>query len=37
VNAELDCGRLASVFGISPRPWRDALHDVMTEMRETAA
>lgn len=37
VNAELDCGRLASVFGVSPRPWREALGEVMAEMRETAA
>ena len=37
VNAELDCARLETVFGVSPRPWREALVEVMAEMRETAA
>lgn len=37
VNAELDCARLEAVFGVSPRPWREALEEVMTEMSEMAA
>jgi dTDP-4-dehydrorhamnose reductase len=37
VNAELDCVRLGAVFGISPRPWREALEEVMADLRETAA
>lgn len=37
VNAELDCSRLDAVFGVSPRPWRAALAEVMAEMRETVA
>ena len=36
VNAELDCARLEAVFGLKPRPWREALEEVMAEMRETA-
>lgn len=37
VNAELDCGRIGAVFGVRPRPWREALEEVMAEMREAAA
>ncbi|HYD45039.1 MAG TPA: dTDP-4-dehydrorhamnose reductase [Phenylobacterium sp.] len=37
VNAELDCARLEAVFGVSPRPWREALAEVMADLRETAA
>lgn len=32
-NSVLDTGRIASVYGIQARPWRDALADVMNELR----
>lgn len=33
LNGELDCTRLAQVFGVSPRPWTEALADVVGEIR----
>ena len=27
----LDCSKIQTVFGITPRPWRDSLHDCMQE------
>jgi len=36
MNSRLDCGRIASVFGI-PRPdWRAGLSEVITELKESA-
>jgi dTDP-4-dehydrorhamnose reductase len=32
-NSVLDCGRLAATFGIAPRPWREALREVLVELR----
>lgn len=31
-NAELDCARLAAVFGVRPRPWREALGEVVERL-----
>ena len=32
LNAELDCGRLEQVFGVRPRPWRDALAEAIAAL-----
>ncbi|MDP3660507.1 dTDP-4-dehydrorhamnose reductase [Phenylobacterium sp.] len=32
LNAELDCSRLAQVFGVTPRPWRDALGEAIAAL-----
>ncbi len=32
-NSELDCSRLQSLFGISIRPWRESLADVIKELK----
>lgn len=31
-NSVLDCGKIAAAFGIAPRPWREALADVIREL-----
>jgi dTDP-4-dehydrorhamnose reductase len=31
-NSVLDCSRIAAVFGITPRPWHDALAEVIAEL-----
>lgn len=36
-NSVLDCCRIAAVFGIEPRPWREALAEVIGELHETAS
>ena len=36
-NSVLDCGRIAEVFGIAPRLWRDALAEVIRELYESAS
>jgi len=33
-NSVLDCRRVAEVFGVTPRPWREALADVIRELHE---
>jgi dTDP-4-dehydrorhamnose reductase len=33
-NSVLDCSRIAAVFGIVPRPWQDALAEVIRELGE---
>jgi len=33
-NSVLDCSRIGAAFGIVPRPWRDALADVIRELHE---
>jgi dTDP-4-dehydrorhamnose reductase len=35
-NSVLDCRHIAEAFGIRPRPWRDALADVIRELYEAA-
>jgi dTDP-4-dehydrorhamnose reductase len=35
VNSVLDCRRIGEVFGIVPRPWREALAEVIRELYET--
>ena len=32
-NSVLDCTRIASAFGIEPRPWRAALSEVIAELK----
>lgn len=32
LNSVLDCSRIAAAFGIRPRPWRDALSEVVAEL-----
>lgn len=32
LNAELDCARLAKVFGVHPRPWREPLGEVVAKL-----
>ncbi len=32
VNSVLDCGRIEAALGIHPRPWREALSEVVTEL-----
>ncbi|WP_374573908.1 dTDP-4-dehydrorhamnose reductase [Phenylobacterium sp.] len=32
LNAELDCSRLAAVFGVTPRPWREPLAEVVAKL-----
>ena len=36
-NSVLDCRRVAEAFGIMPRPWREALADVIRELYESAS
>lgn len=31
-NSVLDCTKIAATFGVTPRPWRDALADVIREI-----
>ena len=31
-NSVLDCGRMASTFGVTLRPWRDALGECVSEL-----
>ena len=31
-NSVLDCARIAAAFGITPRPWREALAEVIAEL-----
>jgi dTDP-4-dehydrorhamnose reductase len=33
-NSVLDCSRIGKAFGITPRPWREALADVIRELYE---
>jgi dTDP-4-dehydrorhamnose reductase len=33
-NSVLDCSRIGEAFGITPRPWREALADVIPELYE---
>jgi dTDP-4-dehydrorhamnose reductase len=35
-NSVLDCTKIATVFGIAPRPWHDALADVIRDIYEGA-
>jgi dTDP-4-dehydrorhamnose reductase len=35
-NSVLDCTRIACVFGIEPRPWCDALAEVIAELYSAA-
>jgi dTDP-4-dehydrorhamnose reductase len=35
-NSVLDCGKIAAAFGIEPRPWRQALGEVIRELYEKA-
>ena len=34
LNAELDCTRLNDVFGVTLRPWREALADVVAKIKQ---
>jgi dTDP-4-dehydrorhamnose reductase len=34
-NSVLDCTRIGEAFGITPRPWREALADVIQELYES--
>jgi dTDP-4-dehydrorhamnose reductase len=34
-NSVLDCGRLATTFGIVPRPWPETLTDVLADLNAT--
>jgi len=36
-NSVLDCRLIREVFGIEPRPWREALAEVIRELYETAS
>jgi dTDP-4-dehydrorhamnose reductase len=36
-NSVLDCNRIARVFDIRPRPWREALAEVVRELYESAS
>src|SRR5205085_23420 len=36
-NSVLDCRRIGEVFGIVPRPWREALAEVIAELYESAS
>jgi dTDP-4-dehydrorhamnose reductase len=36
-NSVLDCRLVGAVFGIEPRPWREALADVIRELYESAS
>jgi dTDP-4-dehydrorhamnose reductase len=36
-NSVLDCSRIAETFGIEPRPWREALAEVIEELYESAS
>ncbi len=31
-NSELDCSRLAAAFGVTPRPWREGLAEVLKDI-----
>lgn len=33
LRATMDLGRLQSVYGVTPRPWQDALADIVTELK----
>jgi dTDP-4-dehydrorhamnose reductase len=33
LRATMDTGRLERVFGVTPRPWREALKDIVAELR----
>lgn len=35
-NSVLDCSRLGATFGITPRPWREALAEVLAELHALA-
>lgn len=35
-NSVLDTTRFENTFGLSPRPWRDGLHEVVQELAETS-
>lgn len=32
-NSVLDCAKIQQTFGVAPRPWRDALGEVLAELR----
>ncbi|MBV9014269.1 MAG: sugar nucleotide-binding protein, partial [Alphaproteobacteria bacterium] len=36
-NSVLDCSRIARMFGVRPRPWREALAEVVRELYESAS
>jgi len=36
-NSVLDCRRIGEAFGIVPRPWRDALAEIVRELCETSS
>jgi dTDP-4-dehydrorhamnose reductase len=36
-NSVFDCRRIGEVFGIVPRPWREALAEVISELYESAS
>jgi dTDP-4-dehydrorhamnose reductase len=36
-NSVLDCSRIGNAFGVVPRPWRDALAEVIRELYESAS
>jgi dTDP-4-dehydrorhamnose reductase len=36
-NSVLDCSRIGDVFGVVPRPWREALAEVIRELYESAS
>jgi len=33
LRATMDLSRLASVYGVTPRPWQDALKDIICELK----
>jgi dTDP-4-dehydrorhamnose reductase len=33
MRGTLDTGKLERVFGVTPRPWRDALADIVAELK----
>lgn len=35
-NSRLDCARIAADFGIEPRPWREAVEEILGELLEDA-
>lgn len=37
LNSRLDCGRIATAFGIRGRPWRNALREVLEQIRTQGA
>jgi dTDP-4-dehydrorhamnose reductase len=36
-NSVLDCTRIVDAFGIAPRPWQEALADIVRELYESGA